>query len=130
MVGIMDMAENYIDTTVFAGVDSHDIGASHLFLVRHGFAGKSFNEIYNAKLKRKKKKKRKSRRRKKITNAKHVMAFLKRYSDVVQNYESLTKILDQAENILREQKVAKGAQERQDSVRETSSPLESVNDDL
>ena len=130
MVGIMDMAENYIDATIFEGVDSHDIGASHLFLVRHGFAGKSFNEIYNAKLKRKKKK-RKSRRRKKITNAKHVMAFLKRYSDVIQNHKSLTKILDQAANILREQKVAKGAQEEvQDSARETSSPLESVNEEL
>ena len=112
MVGIMDMGENYIDSSIFEGVDFHDIGASHLFLkIRHGFAGKSFNDVFNAKLKRKKKK-RKSRRRKKITNTKHVMAFLKKYSDVIENYERLTQILDQAENVLQGQKVAEGAEVR------------------
>ena len=116
MVGIMDMGENYIDSSIFEGVDSHDIGASHLFLIRHGFAGKSFNDVFNAKLKRKEKK-RKSRRRKKITNTKHVMAFLKRFSDVIQNYESLAQVLDQAENILQGQKVAEGAEVRGDNAR-------------
>ena len=56
MVGIMDMGENYIDSSIFEGVDSHDIGASHLFLVRAVLL-ENHSMRLNAKLKRKKKKK-------------------------------------------------------------------------
>ena len=58
-----------------------------------------------------KRKKKKVPETQKNHQCKACYGILKRYSDAIQNHESLTKILDQAENVLREQKVAKGAQE-------------------
>ena len=58
------------------------------------------------------------------------MAFLKKYSDVIENYERLTQILDQAENVLQGQKVAEGAEVRSENARANSRSAESANEEL
>ena len=61
MVGIMDIADNYIDKDIFPNVNPNELSVSYLYLVRDGIAGKSFDETLNPKIRKKKRKKKKKK---------------------------------------------------------------------
>ena len=104
MVGIMDIADNYIDKDIFPNVNPNELSVSYLYLVRDGIAGKSFDETLNPKIRKKKRKKKKRRKYRKKTDTHHVMTFLKKYSNVLRSNESLAKILMQIDETLLKEK--------------------------
>ena len=111
MVGIMDISENHVDPTIFPNVDPNDLGASYLYLVRDGISGKSFDETLNPKKRRKKKKKKRKKFRKK-TETKHIMTFLKKYSNVLRSDKSLAQILIHLDETMIKEKKRKEEMEK------------------